>query len=116
MIFGFLSWYPKFRINDISAYLVQSTKSQIEYFVSTPNKFSALPNFNLRHDLSNSKPPKIFKIGISKIQSEIMKCYFDSPKAITGDFQLYIACANLDHFESSEIVGFRAFIESLELP
>jgi hypothetical protein len=43
-----------------------------------------------------------------------MKCYFDSPKAITGEFQLYIACANLDHFESFEIVGHRALVEFLE--
>jgi hypothetical protein len=49
---------------------------------------------------------KLLKLVIVTIQSEVMKCYFDSPKAITGDFQLYIACANLDHFESSEIVGF----------
>ena len=57
---------------------------------------------------------KLLKLVIVTIQSEVMKCYFDSPKAITGEFQLYIACANLDHFESSEIVGHRALVEFLE--
>jgi hypothetical protein len=49
VIFGFLLWYPKFWINQISAYLIQSTKFPIVHFLTKHNKFSVFSDFIVRH-------------------------------------------------------------------
>ena len=52
---------------------------KISYCVITPNKFSVLPDFAIRHDISNFGNCKILKTFLSIIQSDVSRTMASSP-------------------------------------